>query len=127
MTDELTDKQTKAVGIAAAQASLKRYARRATVGYLILLIGVGFSIYGVEGALKDSKSRGAAVRDVVCLILQQADQFSYKGYHEGKISPTELVISLRSTAHFREEIGKGYDGSAPHCSAGITPQTKIGR
>jgi hypothetical protein len=109
-----------------ATQALKHYARRAVVGYIVLLIGVGVALYGVRSALNDSKERGATVRNVICLILQQADQFDYAAFNEHKINSTELVAGLHVTARYRQEIGTGYDRkSVPSCFDKITPESKL--
>lgn len=112
------DQHAEIAKIAGASSDnvLKRYSRKALVGFLLLLVGVGFAVNGSHNALNDSRERGTKLRTVICLVLTQADGGLYEQHAEGKLSSNELTAALVETAEFRKDIGP-----APGCLTTPTP------
>lgn len=129
-TTELTPDQQIIVDAAKAAAVveaknealglLRSYVRRASVGFLLLLVGIGYAINGNTQALNDSHERGQKVRTVICTILTQSDEQTYASAKKFNLSASELQASLKTTAHYREEVGP-----APGCDNTITPPPGI--
>jgi hypothetical protein len=115
---DLTDDQRVVYDLVIKDALelIKSYAKRATIGFLLLLVGLGFAINGNTQALNDSRSRGQKVRTVICTVLTQSDQETYILAEKGQISAAELQNALKATATYREEVGP-----APGCTNTITP------
>lgn len=102
--------------------ALKRYSKRATAGFAILVIGIVLAFAQVHQYQADSKARGAAIRSVFCQILVETDRELYADHKNGKITTFELNAGLAATARDRGQVGQGYN--VAECYATVTPPSE---
>jgi hypothetical protein len=114
----------------------KSWGRRATIGYLIALVGIGFAVFtshqASEEALSAGKDKGSVVRSVLCKRLTDADTQLYTYLKEHKagsggfralLTPDIIHKSLSNNAKERGELNY-----LPHpkpkgvCTSKITPE-----
>jgi hypothetical protein len=101
-----------------SEAKLRRYRNQSLAGFVILLLGVGIAVHGNAVAITDSAQRSTSGRSVICKLITQGDQQTYKYEHEGTLTHLQAQRALKESALARKQLGP-----APGCSPTITPET----
>lgn len=93
-----------------AQGVLKRYRNQALIGFLVLLLGLGY-------AIKDTHDKSRAGRSVLCQIIERGDKQAYIYRDEHTITTQQLHRALAQSVEYRKLLNAG-------CSLKITPPPK---
>lgn len=103
---------------------------KATVGYVLLAVGIGYAVNGNSEAIHESRDRGKISRGVICNILTQTDEQTIE-----QLPATSKLLhipmktlkkyeadTLKRSAHYRHQLGPSTPASA--CEHGITTVKK---
>lgn len=101
--------QTRSACESAARKAVRRYRNQALVGFIALLLGIGY-------AVKDQHDQSYKARGVLCQIIRQGDQQAYAYVADGTLTKAQLDRALKASAHYRELLSPGKG-----CTTDITP------